>query len=70
MEPIAAVIQAEREKTNLGDVPPQLGRVQVLEVVPKLDALIDLLAATADGLAATWDLMEHGDGSAIKPTIQ
>jgi hypothetical protein len=43
-----------------------------------LDALIDLLAATADGLAAEWDLQQDGisteadldAGDDFGPTIQ
>jgi hypothetical protein len=31
---------------------------KVLQLVPKLDALLDLLAAPADGLAAAWDLQQ------------
>jgi hypothetical protein len=60
MEPISAAIYGERTKKNLGDAPPQLQKTRVLEISPKLDGLIDLLAATADGLAATADLMELG----------
>ncbi|MBS1828802.1 MAG: hypothetical protein JST93_26100 [Acidobacteria bacterium] len=69
MEPISAAVHAERSKKHLGDVPPQLSKKKILEFTPKLDALIDLLAATADGLAATADLMEIGPGG-HKPTIQ
>ncbi len=71
MEPVSAAVYAERTKKDLGETPPQLGRSKLLEMAPKLDALIDLLAATADGLAATADLMEIGpDDGRIKPTIQ
>lgn len=70
MEPISAAIYAERTKRNLGDIPPQLAKARVLEVARKLDGLIELLAATADGLAATADLMELGaDGSGTKPWL-
>lgn len=71
MEPVSVAIYAERKKANLGETPPQLRRPKLFEMAPVLDALIDLLAATTDGLAATADLMEIGsDDGRIKPTIQ
>ena len=37
----------------------------------RMDALLDLLEATADGLAATANLMDVGETQAgVKPTIQ
>jgi hypothetical protein len=70
MEPFSAAIYAERTKKNLGDIPPQLGKARFLDIAPKLNGLIDLLAATADGLAATADLMELGaDGGGRKPVV-
>lgn len=61
MEPVAAAIDAERTKMDMGDVPAQLAKVKVLEITLQLDALLDLMAATADGLAATADLMDLSD---------
>jgi hypothetical protein len=34
----------------------------VVSVTSKLDALLDLLAATADSLAATWYVQHEGAG--------
>jgi hypothetical protein len=69
MEPVSAAIYAERTKKKLGETPVQLSKKKVLEIALKLDALIDLLAATADNLAATADLMEvHEDNT--RRTIQ
>lgn len=64
MEPVAAAMYSGKTKHGFGDVPPQLEKAKVREVVPKLDALLELLTATADGLAATAQLMEldEGDG--------
>lgn len=61
MEPVSAAICAERMKKDLGEAPPQLRKAKVVEIASKLNGLIDLLAATADGLAATADLMELGE---------
>jgi hypothetical protein len=58
MEPVAAAMHSDKTRHRFGDVPPQLEKAKVLEVVPKLDALLELLTATADGLAATSQLME------------
>jgi hypothetical protein len=59
-------------------VPPQLQPPNVVRFAKRLDALIDLLAATADSLAAAWDLQRDGissesdldDGGVFKLTIQ
>lgn len=70
MEPVGAAIYADRTKKHLGDIPPQLRKARFLEIAWKLDGLIDLLAATADGLAATADLMElDADGGGTKPVV-
>ncbi len=63
MEPVSAAIYAERTKKKLGETPVQLGKKKVLEIVLKIDALIDLLATTADDLAATADLMNVHEGN-------
>jgi hypothetical protein len=58
-----------------GSVPHQLRPPNVVRFAKKLDALFDLLNATTDGLAATWDLQQEGsgeeifDGDDFKPTI-
>lgn len=69
MEPVLAAIYAERTKKKLGETPAQLSKKKVLEIVLKRDALVDLLAATADDLAATADLMNVHEGTR-RPTIQ
>jgi hypothetical protein len=59
-------------------VPDQRQSANVIRIAKKLDALIDLLNATADALAATWDLRAEGisveldpeAGGDFGPTIQ
>jgi hypothetical protein len=69
MDPVSCAVHS-RERGGPGELPPSLRREKILLLLPKLDALLDLLAATADGLAATSDLMEVGPSKAgIKPTI-
>ena len=61
-----------------GSVPDQLQLANVVRVAKRVDALIDLLSATADALAATWDLKAEGisvqldpeAGEDFEPTIQ
>jgi len=70
LDPVAVAIQS-KHRGRPGDVPSSLQKSKILQLVPKLNALLDLLAATADGLAATADLMEvRGTGAEINPTIQ
>ena len=67
--PVSCVVHAEKRGLP-GVIPAQLQRSRVVELFPKLDSLIDLLAATADGLAAEWDLrMDAGSEFGFKPTI-
>jgi hypothetical protein len=54
LEPVSCAVFAKKPDRP-GAIPAQLHRSQVTELFPKLDALVDLLAATADGLAAAWD---------------
>jgi len=70
MEPVAAAMYSDKTKHGFGDVPPQLKKAKVLEVVPKLDALLDLLSATADGLAAAAQFMKLDEDSQGEETIQ
>ena len=69
VEPVSCAVHAD--KLGLpGVIPAQLQRSKVVELFPKLDALVDLLGATADGLAAEWDLrMDAGGEFGFKPTI-
>ena len=62
MEPVGAATLAGRAKRTIGDVPPQLKRENVLDLVLKLDSLLELLAATTHRLAATAQLMEFDEG--------
>jgi hypothetical protein len=55
-------------------VPDQLLPPNVVRLAKKLDALIDLLDATADALAATWENVSGEEtlqaGDDFTPTIQ
>ncbi|MCZ2153414.1 MAG: hypothetical protein LC114_05870 [Bryobacterales bacterium] len=69
MDPVLCSVHS-RERGRPGELPPSLRSEKILGLVPKLDALLDLLAATADGLAATSDLMEVGQSKVgTKPTV-
>ena len=70
LDPVAVAVQS-KHRGRPGDVPSSLQKSKVLQLAPRLDALLDLLAATADGLAATWDLMTaDGTEAGFKPTVQ
>jgi hypothetical protein len=75
LDPVAVAVRPRNRRPD-GWVPPQLEPPNVIRFAKKLDALLDLLAATADGLAATWDLQQEGigeddfdGGNGLKPTI-
>jgi hypothetical protein len=59
LDPVAVAVRS-KQRSRFGDVPSLLEKSKVLQLVPKLDALLDLLDATADGLAATWDMQRDG----------
>lgn len=59
LDPVAVAVRS-KNRVRPGDVPSLLEKSKVLGMVPKLDALLDLLAATADGLAAEWDMQKDG----------
>jgi hypothetical protein len=69
VEPVSsAVLSTERDRC--GGVPSHLQKSKIAELLPKFDALADLLAATADGLAAEWNLqVEAVTEIGFKPTI-
>jgi hypothetical protein len=70
LDPVAVAVRS-KQRGRPGEVPQLLQKSKVLQLVPKLDALLDLLAATADGLAATWDLLTvDGTEAGFTPTIQ
>jgi hypothetical protein len=53
-------------RARRGQIPTRLQKSKVAELLPKLDVLLKLLAATADALAAEWDQpMEIG----FKPMV-
>jgi hypothetical protein len=77
LDPVEVAVRPGNRRSD-GWMPPQLEPPNVVRFAKKLDALLDLLAATADGLAAAWDLQRDGisseadldDGGDFKPTIQ
>jgi len=50
-------------------VPDQLQPANVIRLARKLDGLLDLLNATADALAATWDLQAEGISVELDPDV-
>ena len=73
LDPAAVAVHPGHRRSD-GWVPQQLQPPNVVQFAKKLDALITLLDATADALAAKWDeilgkkTFEAGDD--FKPTIQ
>jgi hypothetical protein len=77
LDPVSYVVHSKTRARD-GSVPDQLHPLNVIRFARKLDGLLDLLNATADALAATWDLRAEGisaeldpdAGDDFKPTIQ
>jgi hypothetical protein len=77
LDPVAVAMRPGNRRPDFS-VPQQLLPSNVVRFAERLDALLDLLVATADGLAAEWDLQRDGisteadlDGSGdFTPTIQ
>lgn len=77
LDPVWVLVRPGNRRPD-GWAKNQLLPPNVVQFAKKLDALVDLLAATADGLAAEWDLRGDGISSDInldagddfKPTIQ
>ena len=77
LNPVAVAMRPGNRRPDFL-VPDQLLPLNVVRFATKLDALLDLLAATADGLAAQWDLQRDGisseadldAGDDFTPTIQ
>jgi hypothetical protein len=59
LDPVKVAVHSGARRRD-GSAPPQLQPSNVIRLGRKLDALIDLLDATADALAATWDLQAEG----------
>ncbi len=77
LDPVSWAVHSSSRSRD-GSAPPQLQPPNVVRFARKLDGLLDLLDAVADGLAAAWDLQQAGissesdldDGGDFKPTIQ
>ena len=54
LDPVAVAVRPGNRRLD-GLVPPQLEASNIIRLAGKLDALLNLLSGTADGLAATWD---------------
>jgi hypothetical protein len=77
LDPVTVAVRPANRRPD-GWVPSQLQTPNVVRFAKRLDALLNLLAATADGLAAEWDLQQEGissesdldAGEDFTPTIQ
>jgi hypothetical protein len=73
LDPVAVAVHPGSRRPD-GSVPQRLQPTNVVQFAKRLDALIDLLDATADALAATWEKVSDEesthDGYDFTPTIQ
>ncbi|MCX6588829.1 MAG: hypothetical protein NTX13_19875 [Acidobacteria bacterium] len=70
LDPVAVSLRSSNRRPD-GGVPNQLEPPRIVQFAKKLDALIGVLDATTDALAATAILMEiDGTESGLSPTIQ
>jgi hypothetical protein len=68
MDPASCAIHSDKPSRRHG-IPDALRKSKVLKFIPKLDALLGRLGATADALAATRDLLKDETGPGAKPRI-
>ena len=59
LDPVSCAVHPGNRRSD-GWVSQQLQPLNVVRLARKLDGLLDLLNATADALAATWDLRAEG----------
>jgi hypothetical protein len=59
LDPVSFVVHS-KSRARVGSVPDQLQPANVIRLAKKLDGLLDLVAASSDALAATWDLRAEG----------
>jgi hypothetical protein len=76
LDPVSIAVHSGSRARHDGSVPPQLQPPNVVRFAKQLDFLLALLDATADALAAEWDLRSegpteaNGNGGGFEPTIQ
>jgi hypothetical protein len=59
LDPVLCAVRSGGRSRD-GSVPPQLEASNVVRLAKNLDGLLELLDATADRLAATWDMQRDG----------
>ena len=69
LEPVSCAVHSSSRARD-GSVPPQFEPHTVVRLAKKLDALLEVLDATADSLAAACDQRDTLEGGDCAPTIQ
>ena len=69
LDPVSCAVHS-MSRARDGSAPEQLQPANVIRLAKKLDSLLDLLSATADALAATWDLQKEGISIEIVPEAE
>jgi hypothetical protein len=73
LDPVSCAVDADSRRGD-GSVPHQLQPPNVIRLAKRLDGLLDLLDATTDAMAATWNQLSGEEpfhpGGDFKPTIQ
>jgi hypothetical protein len=72
-DPVSCAVRSDSRRSD-GSAPHQLQPLNVVGLAQRLDGLLDLLDATTDAMAATWNQLSgeepfHAAGD-FKPTIQ